>query len=175
MAYCIQCGTELKNLSLENRKRLACPKCGWVHYAQLKVSAAGLIEFEGSVLLVRRNTQPWLGSWYLPAGYVEADEDPSLAAVREVREETGLVVQPDSLFGSYYFDDDPRGNGLLLVYNCQIIEGGIELNSEVISAGFFHAISLPKLLTGAGHDRAIKEWAARQEVWQGQWRQGLMH
>lgn len=175
MAFCIQCGTELTTMILENRQRLACPECGWVHYAHLKVSAAGLIELDGSLLLVRRNTQPWQGAWYLPAGYVEADEDPSLAAIREVREETGLMVRPGGLFGSYYFDDDPRGNGLLLVYNCEIIEGGIELNEEVDAAGFFRPISLPAQLTGAGHDRAIEEWAARQEVWQDQWRQGIKH
>lgn len=175
MAFCIQCGTELTPLTQEGRQRLSCPKCGWIHYEHLKVSAAGLIELDGTLLLVRRNTEPWLGAWYLPAGYVEADEDPSLAAAREVREETGLLVQAGNLVGSYYFDDDPRGNGLLLVYNCDIIEGGIELNAEVDAAGFFNPLSMPELLTGAGHDRAIREWAARQEVWQDQWRQGLMH
>lgn len=175
MSYCIQCGTKLKSLLQENRQRLTCPKCGWIHYTQLKVSAAGLIELDGALLLVRRRSQPWMGSWYLPAGYVEADEDPSYAAVREVQEETGLVVHPNTLFGSYYFDDDPRGNGLLLVYNCQIIDGNLELNDEVDAAGFYHPVSLPEQLTGAGHDRAIKEWAARQEVWQDQWRHGIKH
>jgi len=175
MAFCHQCGTELNSVLLEGRQRLICPRCSWVHYEQLKVSAAGLIELDGTLLLVRRNTEPWLGDWYLPAGYVEADEDPSLAAEREVKEETGLVVRSGSLFGSYYFDDDPRGNGLLLVYNCEIVEGGIELNAEVEAAGFFNPLSLPEKLTGAGHDRAIRDWAVRQEVWQDQWRQGLMH
>ena len=175
MAYCFHCGTELETKTLENILRLVCPACGWVHYQQLKVSAAGLIEVDGSLLLVRRNTEPWLGSWYLPAGYVEADEDPSLAAAREVREETGLIVQPESLFGTYFFDDDPRGNGLLLVYLCHVLVGEITINHEVTAAGFFHPAGLPEQLTGAGHDRAIKDWAARQEVWQGQWRREIKH
>ena len=175
MAYCFQCGTELNEKLQENNLRLICPECGWVYYPQLKVSAAGLIEVDGSLLLVRRNTQPWLGTWYLPAGYVEADEDPAFAAAREVREETGLIIRPTMLFGSYYFEDDPRGKGLLLVYQCEILEGNITINEEVDAVGFFHPSSLPEQLTGAGHDRAIKEWAFRQEIWQGQWRQGIKH
>lgn len=175
MAFCFQCGTELNRKSFEKYSRLTCLKCGWVYYPQLKVSAAGLIDLDGSLLLVRRNTEPWLGSWYLPAGYVEADEDPAQAAVREVMEETGLIVQTDALFGSYYFDDDPRGNGLLLVFNCRIVDGNITINEEISAAGFFQPARLPELLAGAGHERAIKEWAARLDVWQDHWNRGMKH
>lgn len=160
MGFCFQCGSILSSLWMENRQREVCPRCGWVYYPQLKVSAAAMVVEENRLLLVRRATPPWKGCWYLPAGYVEADEDPARAAERELLEETGLIARVDGLFGAYFFDDDPRGNGLLLVYRLVLIGGSLSLNGEADGAGFFDAHRLPAPLTSAGHDRAVAEWVA---------------
>ena len=164
---------ELKDV--ENRDRLVCPACGWVHYEQLKVSSAALVVMEESLLLVRRSQEPWKGCWYLPAGYVEADEDPADAAVRELFEETGLIAHAHDLAGAYYFQDDPRGNGVLLVYNCHVIGGNLGASDEVEEAGLFTPSTLPEKLTGAGHERAINDWVIRQEIWHSKWHQAPKH
>jgi 8-oxo-dGTP diphosphatase len=156
--YCFRCGTGLVEQALESRARLVCPACGWVYYPQLKVSAAALLEKDGKLLLVRRKQEPWAGYWYLPAGYVEADEDPSLAAERELFEETGLHARAEEVFGVYFFDDDPRGNGLLVVYRCRDANGVLAASRETEKGEYFGREELPALLTGAGHERAIADW-----------------
>jgi ADP-ribose pyrophosphatase YjhB (NUDIX family) len=58
------------------------------------VGVGAVVVDEGRVLLVRRGTEPMKGHWTLPGGLVELGE-PLLAAVaREVKEETGLTVEP---------------------------------------------------------------------------------
>lgn len=162
--YCYLCGAELELKWLEERAREVCPRCGWVHYPQLKVSAAALVESHGKLLLVQRAEEPWKGCWYLPAGYVETDESPMAAAEREAFEETGLRVAVTNLFNIYYFDDDPRGNGILIVYRCEIIGGTLAGNAEVMMCGYFSPEDLPEPLTGAGHLHAVHDWLAHQNL-----------
>ena len=59
----------------------------------LAVGAVVLRE-DGAVLLVRRGRPPAVGSWTLPGGKVEPGETLAQAVVREVAEETSLVVTP---------------------------------------------------------------------------------
>lgn len=60
----------------------------------MEIEVAGAIVFrdDGAVLLVQRGRAPSAGTWSLPGGRIERGETPEQAAVREVREETGLVV-----------------------------------------------------------------------------------
>jgi len=156
--YCFQCGTQLEIRMRDNREREICPACDWVYYAQLKVGAAVLIEQDGKLLLLKRNHEPWTGTWMVPAGYVEVDEDPKDAAIREVREETGLEVEIGELHNVYYFDDDPRGNGVSFVYKAEKVSGEISLNSESTEARFFRWDEIPPELTFGGHDKMIRSW-----------------
>ena len=157
--YCFQCGSSLETRLVDHREREVCPACGWVYYAQLKVGAAVLIEQDERLLLLRRNYEPWEGSWMVPAGYVEADEDPRDAAKREVREETGLEVELSEFFDVHYFDDDPRGNGVVFVYKAEKISGEIRINAESSAAKFFHWYEIPVNLANGAHDRMIREWS----------------
>lgn len=161
--YCFQCGSKLEVRHMDHRDREVCPACGWVYYAQLKVGAAVLIEQDGRLLLLRRNYEPWTGTWMTPAGYVEADEDPRNAAIREVYEETGLEVELGELFDVYYFDDDPRGNGVTFVYLAEKISGEIRINGESSIAKCFHWREIPAELSKGAHDKMIMAWRAKAQ------------
>jgi ADP-ribose pyrophosphatase YjhB (NUDIX family) len=61
------------------------------------VGVGGIVVHDGRVLLVRRGTEPLKGQWTLPGGMLEVGEALTAGVVREVREETGLDVEPIEL------------------------------------------------------------------------------
>jgi ADP-ribose pyrophosphatase YjhB (NUDIX family) len=128
-----------------------------------------LVQRDGALLLVQRSWKDdaFPGAWCLPAGYCEADEPPRITATREAAEETSLQVETGQLVDVYFFDNDPRGNGLLLVYEAEITGGELEADGmEAVAADFFRAKQLPDLVCGGGHDQAIQMWqAAIQDRW----------
>lgn len=156
--YCLMCGTRMVWRQLEGHRREVCPACGYIHYRHLKVAAAAVIEQDDKLLLLKRANPPWQGDWNLPAGYVEADEAPADAAVRETREETGLKIQVGALLSEYFFNDDPRGNGLLLVYHGMVTGGQLKTTPETEEAAYFGPDELPENICGAGHRRAVAAW-----------------
>jgi 8-oxo-dGTP diphosphatase len=161
--HCFNCGTQMIWRHVEEREREVCLACGWIYYQHMKVAAAALIEDQDKLLLLKRAHQPWKGEWNLPAGYAEVDEAPSMAVVREAREETGLEIEPGVLAGDYFFDDDPRGNGLLLVYQCEVVGGQLQISVESDAFGFFSADQLPENICGAGHRRAVAAWKQEKD------------
>jgi NAD+ diphosphatase len=68
---------------------------------------------EPSVLLLRRAVEPGLGGWDLPAGYLDPHESPEEAALRETREEAGMLVELIGLVGVYASRD---ANALSCIY-----------------------------------------------------------
>jgi 8-oxo-dGTP diphosphatase len=57
------------------------------------VGVGAVVVKDGRVLLVQRGTEPLKGQWSLPGGLIEIGETLSAAVVREVLEETGLLVE----------------------------------------------------------------------------------
>ena len=64
-------------------------------YPEAPIVGVGAVVIKGTkVLLVRRGNEPLKGEWSLPGGAVELGETLQQGVVREVLEETGLVVVP---------------------------------------------------------------------------------
>ncbi|HEV2491825.1 MAG TPA: NUDIX hydrolase [Terriglobia bacterium] len=58
------------------------------------VGVGGVVIHRGRVLLIRRGGEPLKGEWSIPGGLVELGEELAEGARRELREETGLAVEP---------------------------------------------------------------------------------
>lgn len=145
MNYCPNCGHALEDRFVCGRVRRACPACDTVYFQDPKVAAAVLIERDGQVLLVRRTMEPEQGKWSLPAGFVDAEEDPREAAARECLEETGLEVKITSLFDVLYGREHPRGASILIIYTAQIMGGQLQPQDDADAAAFFAPDALPAL------------------------------
>ena len=126
-------------------KRPVCPVCGWVHYEDPKVAAGVLILRGREVLLVRRTLDPYLGHWSIPAGFVNAFEDPAAAALRECLEETGLTVELDGLFDLLTGREHMRGSDVFIVYHAHVLSGVLQAADDADQVGWFSLDNLPPL------------------------------
>lgn len=143
--YCIQCGTPLTTAFLYGEERPTCPACGWTYFADPKVAAAVVVEKDGQVLLTRRVNEPFQGLWSLPAGFVNAHEDPARAAERECREETGLEVRVTGLLEVIAGREHHRGADIILVYRAELTGGTLQPGDDADAAAFFAYDHLPPL------------------------------
>jgi len=155
MRFCPRCATELVLRPGPGRERLACPRgeCGFVHYDNPVPVVAGLVEHEGDVLLVR--SVGWPEHWYgLVTGFLERDEEPEAAILRELREELGLegrVVRP---IGIYTF---PERNELILAYHVEA-RGEVRLGAELEGMKRIPPEKLRPWPFGTG--LAVRDWLA---------------
>lgn len=124
------------------RERPVCPQCGRVLYYDPKIAATAIIQREDKVLMVRRATEPGYGLWSMPGGYVDRGEVVEEAAVREVEEETGLVVQVDGLVGLFSEAEHPV---VVVAYVAYEVGGHLNAGHEALEVGFFSPDDLPPL------------------------------
>jgi ADP-ribose pyrophosphatase YjhB (NUDIX family) len=151
----------LQKKEIEARDREYCPACGWIYYENQKVSAGCRIEQAGKLLLVKRMNPPFENTWHFPSGYTEVDETPRRTAERETLEECGLIVTAEKLVGAYFYDDDPRGNGVVLMYSACVLGGEIRPSAETSDVRYFEPeelITLP--LAGVSAKESIADWLA---------------
>ncbi|HXW27292.1 MAG TPA: NUDIX hydrolase [Xanthobacteraceae bacterium] len=119
----------------------------------LAVSAA--IVRDGRVLLVRRARPPGRGLFSLPGGVVEAGETLEQAVTREVREETGLTVEPVTLAGhreAIVRDADGRveRHFVILAFACRWRAGEAAPSEEVAEARWIAPGEMGGLATTEG-------------------------
>jgi len=144
--FCPRCGQALEDAFVFGRVRRVCPACGLVVFRDHKVAAAALVEdAAGRVLLVRRAWEPQQGYWSLPAGFVDEDESPPEAALRECREETGLTLAAPELFMAVYGREHARGADIVLVYRGRISDGVLTAADDAAEVAFFPLEALPPL------------------------------
>ncbi|MGZ6316317.1 MAG: NUDIX domain-containing protein [Anaerolineales bacterium] len=143
--FCPRCGTAVGMAERFGRQREVCPACGWIHFADPKVAAAILLEENGRVLLVRRVNEPYRGMWTLPAGFVDADEDPARAAERECLEETGLTVRATGVLDVIAGREHPRGADFVIVYRGELVSGDLQAADDADQAVWFDRTDLPSL------------------------------
>ena len=118
-------------------------------YATPKVDVRGGVFDGDKVLLVRERSD---GKWTLPGGWVDVNDAPSEAVVREIREESGYTAKALKLAMLVDRNRHPHPPSVYHIYKlfflCERTGGAAKLSNETDGVDFFPVRSLPELSTG---------------------------
>jgi ADP-ribose pyrophosphatase YjhB (NUDIX family) len=140
--FCPCCGAALGSRILKagDPPRLVCRACAFVFFLDPKIAPGAVFSYDGGILLVQRAIHPSYGKWVFPGGYVDRGETPEAAAVREVREESGLLVRLTRLLGVYSFP----GNAVIVVaYTGEVTGGALKMDEESLAIRSFPPAEIP--------------------------------
>ena len=112
------------------------------------VGVGGVVIHRSRVLLIRRGTEPLKGEWSIPGGMLELGEELAQGVRRELREETGLDVEPLGLLAVFdrIVRDGPRVkyHYVIVDYACRWRRGRLRPASDVIDARWVRREALPQ-------------------------------
>jgi ADP-ribose pyrophosphatase YjhB (NUDIX family) len=113
-------------------------------YITPKVGAdAAIFDEDGRILLVQRADD---ARWCLPCGWVDPNESPKAAVIREVREETGLDAQiirlVDVIERMPSAEHGPH-TAVAVVYLCKVIGGELRISHESLDARYWRIEEVP--------------------------------
>jgi len=161
--YCVRCGAELEPRMIEGREMQGCPNDDFILWRDPKVASAVVVEADGGVVLGRRAIEPGYGLWCLPGGFVNDDEHPADAAMRECLEEISAAVELTSLLGVYHVPKSDAPSMVGIAYTARLADGAEpKAGSEMLEVGVFPVDSLPPLAFPS-HREVIDQFLTSRE------------
>ena len=155
-AYCSSCGSKTETRLVAKQRLSVCPQCDRIFFRNPKVVVSALIEDGGRVLLILRDIEPGKGLWGMPGGYVDWDEHPERALIRECMEEVQVRVEPLEMLPVEHILMDDEGI-VLLPYRARLVAGTPAAGDEVQQVGWFLPDALPPLAF-ASHRKVLQQW-----------------
>ncbi len=144
--FCHYCRNVLIEKFFEGRLRLFCQRCNEPIYENpIPASCLVVTDSTDRVLLVRRSVEPKKGFWCLPGGFMELGETPETAALRELKEETGLDGQIEMLLGVYSNPSQLYHTVLMVGYLINTYSGIPIAGDDADEVAFFHYDELPEI------------------------------
>lgn len=140
--FCPRCAgsLEVRALRAGEPERLVCRACGFVFFLDPKVATGAILSLDGGILLVQRGIEPSYGKWVFPGGYVDRGESLEAAAIREVKEESGLDVRLTGLVGVY---SSPGNPVILIAYAGEVTGGSMQVDEEGLDVRVFAPAEIP--------------------------------
>lgn len=143
--YCPRCSAKLTLQNRQGRERPVCPECDYIFYFEPKVAVLALVLQEDKVLLIQRAFNPGKDKWACPAGFVEYDEDPTDAVLRELEEETGFQGKITALLEVFPRKDKGIAD-IVIAYTVEITGGELTPDDDAADAKWFTRETLPELV-----------------------------
>ncbi len=160
MRYCSECGEKLSYKLIEGRKRAVCLNCGKIHYQNPLPVVAGVVTKKGEKVigLIKRAIAPGKGKWALPGGFIEIDEGPQDALIREIKEEIGMKGKIQGLIGVYGDESKMYNRVIVMGYQFLALTDEYSLGEEVKEFKFFTPGKLPPIVFPS-HQRIVLDFA----------------
>lgn len=144
--YCHHCSSELVRKYCEGRTRLYCERCRQPIYENpTPATCLVVVNTQKQILLVKRSVEPKIGFWCLPGGYIELGETPEQAALRELKEETGINGQIHRLLGATTNPLDEYDKILMLGYLVSNYNGNLKAGDDASDVAWFSENHLPEI------------------------------
>jgi 8-oxo-dGTP diphosphatase len=161
--FCPYCGTRLTEKICEGSLRLFCEHCDEPIYENpIPASCLVVVDNRNRVLLVKRSVEPKKGFWCLPGGFMELGESPEKAALRELKEETGLWGRIEMLLGVASNPSALYHTVLMVGYLIRQYTGTLIAGDDADDAVYFHYDELPEIAFES-HARFIRMYYASYE------------
>jgi 8-oxo-dGTP diphosphatase len=158
--YCHFCAAPLESRLIEDRNRLFCPNCNQVIYENpIPATCLVVIDNKDRVLLVKRKVEPEIGAWCLPGGFIELGETPELAALRELREETGLEGQVERLLGVIAQESKQYDTVMIVGYLIKSFSGTPIAGDDASDIAFYAPETRPEI-PFASHREFVRRYYA---------------
>ena len=140
--YCSYCASSIsiKIPTDDNRERAVCNKCGAIFYDNPKLVSGCLLTWEDKILLCKRATEPRLGYWTLPAGFLENNETVEEGALRETMEEAGAKSHNTKLF---MMCNLPNISQIYMIYQGDLADGKFSAGIESEEVKLFSQEQIP--------------------------------
>ena len=144
LTYCPYCAGRFESREIEGRSRLVCRECDEIYYQNpLPAATALVVNDRGELLLGKRSVEPARGQWCLPGGFVELNESMEQAALRELREETGLQADSGIFVGCFYQQSIYYGGVIIFGYRVDGVRGEPAAGDDMQELGYFAFDRLP--------------------------------
>jgi len=165
--FCPRCRSKLETRQIVARPQQVCPTCDWIYWVSpIPIAETIVTNNEGHVLLIKRKFPPRVGDWALPGGFLDWGENAETAAVREVREETGLEVRLARLLCTLGLPSllNPEQCLVKAIFIGEIAGGNLQAGDDALDAKFFAWENLPENLATESTRQALRQWRAQHNI-----------
>ena len=141
--HCKDCGHQVAYRLPDDgdtKPRAICTACTAVHYENPLNVVGTIPHWQGRVLLCKRNIEPRLGKWTLPAGFMELGETTAQGACRETLEEAGAQVELEGLFSVV---NVARVGQVHLFYRARLLNDQFDPGHETMEARLYEEADIP--------------------------------